>query len=96
MISLQRDTRDEHDEVTNNAHAWAALARNLPGVEELTITTGSNMLDTFNGDFMSRAFPFLYKSQLAQPDVAGRGQSREQKGGRNLSTLAHAACMSHT
>ena len=51
VISLQRDTRDESDEPNVNANAWASFAERLTGASTMTITTGSDMLSTFEKDF---------------------------------------------
>ena len=60
---------------------------------DMTITTGTDMLDTFTGDFLSRAFPFVYKSQLGQPDSTHQASLRKQKGGPEVNLAHHANCM---
>ena len=51
------------------------------------------MLDTFTGDFLSRAFPFVYKSQLGQPDSRSNESLRQRHGGPRVDTYHHVNCM---
>ena len=81
IISLQRSTYQEHDDSIVKANAWDALAQRLKGVPDITISPAADMLDSFAGDFLSRAFPFVYKSQLAQPDGPRVDSLRKQNNG---------------
>ena len=93
MISLQRDGKKENDEQVVHANAWTSFGDRLGQAAEMTITTGTDMLDTFHGDFLSRAFPFLYKSQIGQPDSRGKDSYRKKHGGMELTLAQHANCM---
>ena len=81
ITSLQRSTYQEHDDSIVKANAWNALAQRLDNVPDICISTGADMLDSFAGDFLSRAFPFVYKSQLAQPDGPRAHSLRKQNSG---------------
>ena len=92
VISMQRDGKAENDELLVNANAWASLAQRLGEGANMTITTGTDMLDTFTGEFLSRAFPFVYKSQLGQPDSTHEASLRKQNGGPEVTLAHHAHC----
>ncbi len=96
IIMLQNDTQKERDETVADASAWNTLAQRMSPVSQAVITTGADMLEHLTPDFLSRAFPFVYKSQLAPPDRARRGAStstlRRHHGGPEVSVSQHAYC----
>ena len=46
------------------------------GPDEVTVRTGSEMLDQFQPWFFSVAFPFVFKGNMAMPDLEGRSRYR--------------------
>ena len=91
-VSMEKSGAATEDGVESSAHAWTAMEETLQGHAHLTISTGSQMVNLFKPDFLCKAFPFLYKAQLACPDSL-RADSQRRHGSRKLLMPQYAAIM---
>ena len=90
-VAMEKSGSLTEDSVESAAHAWVTVEETLQGHAQLSISTGSKMLDLFRPDFLCMAFPFLFKTLLAFPDSRNAGTRRD--GARKLLMPQYAAIM---